>query len=296
MPLFCSRTLAAALFVCGCAGSRNMGANPALPDASSGVAGSVAGSTGSTGSAGSSPSTSMPPEGTAPGGTAGAAGGPSAPDAQATPTTTHDAGAAAGDVAPSQPTGPAGSFNCTRIIGINATSEWYTQGFETMVDNAKWEIVRVHSGFVELWADPNNAVWNTGPSSACTTGKPDRIIFVALNFMSNTLDQWLPPLTAVVKNLQAKFPGLKRIELATFVRAPMDQPCPQGPPYRSTITKAEDDAIAMVAAANPGLVTVSPKFEAHTCSEFSGNPPHPSAAGGAAWAKMIAAYYNGQGQ
>jgi hypothetical protein len=188
-----------------------------------------------------------------------------------------------------------GSYTCTMVIGINATSEWYTQGFETLVDNAKWEIIRVHSGFVELWADPKNGVWSTGPSSACAQNatNPDRVIFVALNFDQTALDWWLPPVQAVVKNLQAKFSNLKRIELGTFVRAPGNKPCPQAPAKRSTIAPAEDQAIEMVAAMNPGLVTVSPKFEAKTCGEFSGNPPHPSATGGKAWATMMAAYYNG---
>ena len=84
---------------------------------------------------------------------------------------------------------------------------------------------------------------------------------------------------------------MKRIELGTFVRAPGNMPCPQAPAKRSTIAPAEDQAIAMVAAANPDLVRVHPKFEAKTCGEFSGNPPHPSAAGGAAWAKMYAEHY-----
>jgi hypothetical protein len=185
-----------------------------------------------------------------------------------------------------------GTYNCTRIIGINATNEWYSKGFETLVDNGKWEIVRVHSGFVELWAKADASVWSTGASSACAGGaKPDRILFIALNFDTNTLEQWVPPLTAVVKNLRDKFPGLKRVELGTFVRAPGNKPCPQAPAKRSTITPAEDEAIAMVAAANPDLVRVSPKFEAKTCGEFSGNPPHPSASGGTAWAKMMAEHY-----
>lgn len=222
-----------------------------------------------------------------------------------TPEQTPDAGkpppVAADAEGPPSPDGPppttgepdTGSYTCTLIIGINATQEWYSKGFETLVDNGKWELIRVHSGFVELWADPKNGVWNTGPSSACAqnAGNPDRVIFVALNFDTNTLEQWVPPLTAVVKNLQMKYPGVKRIELATFVRAPMNQPCPQAPDKRSTITPAEDQAIAMVAAANPGLVIASPKFEAKSCSEFSGNPPHPSAAGGTAWAKMMADHY-----
>jgi hypothetical protein len=215
--------------------------------------------------------------------------------ADAAPATSPDAtGTTSDDAAPAVPPPDTESrtYSCTRIIGINATSEWYTQGFETMVDNGKWEIVRVHSGFVELWAQPGASVWSTGASSACAGGaKPDRIIFIGLNFDTTTLEQWLPPLTAVVKNIKDKFPGIKNIELGTFVRAPGNKPCPQAPAKRSTIAPAEDQAIAMVAAANPGLVTISPKFEAKTCNEFSGNPPHPSSSGGAAWAKMMAEHY-----
>jgi hypothetical protein len=218
---------------------------------------------------------------------------PSPPEPDAAPTTAV-ADAAPTPVMPPPDEGSA-SYTCTLIIGINATNEWYSQGFETLVDNAKWEIVRVHSGFVELWADPKNGVWNTGPSSACAqnANNPDRVLFVALNFDQTALDWWLPPLQAVVKNLQAKFSNLKRIELGTFVRAPGNMPCPQAPAKRSTIAPAEDQAIAMVAAMNPGLVIASPKFEAKTCGEFSGNPPHPSAAGGKAWAKMMADHYGG---
>lgn len=204
-----------------------------------------------------------------------------------------DAGAAADTTAtPPEPVDN-GSYTCTHVIGINATAEWYNRGFESLVDGSKWQLVRVHSGFVQLWADPNAGAWNTGATSACTAnGKnPDRVLFVGLNFDYDKLDQWLPNLRAVAKNLKTKFPGVKRIELGTFVRAPGNKACPQRAAPRSTITAAQDEANAMVAAENPGLVFVMPKFEAKTCSEFSGNPPHPSTSGGMAWAKMIADHY-----
>lgn len=179
------------------------------------------------------------------------------------------------------------------MIGILATEEWYDVGFETIVDNAKWELVRVHSGFVELWANAQDPVWSTAISSPCAQNstQPDRVVFVALNFDYTTLDQWLPPVTAVVKNLQTKYPSAKRIELMSFIRAPGNKACSQAPAKRSTITPAQDEAMAMVAAANPGLVVVAPKFEAKACSEFSSNPPHPSPAGATAWAKMMGDYY-----
>jgi hypothetical protein len=179
------------------------------------------------------------------------------------------------------------------MIGILATEEWYDFGFESVVDNAKWELEYVHSGFVELWADAQDPVWSTKASSLCAQNadKPDRIVFLALNFDFNTLDQWLPPVTAVVKNLRDKYPSAQRIELTSFIRAPGNMPCSQAPAKRSTITPAQDQAMAMVAAANPGLVVVTPKFEAKSCNEFSSNPPHPSPAGVTAWVKLMGDYY-----
>ena len=161
-----------------------------------------------------------------------------------------------------------------------------------MVDNAKWELVRVHSGFVDKWAEPNNGFWNTNPTSACAGGaKPDRIIFVGLKFEWTSEELWTTALTGVVKNLKDKFPGVKSIELATYVRAPGNKPCPQGPPYRSTIHASQDAAIAKVVATDPVLLKASPKFEAPACSDFTGNPPHFSAGGGKKVAAILGQYY-----
>src|SRR3954453_7908407 len=160
---------------------------------------------------------------------------PSTTPPPSTPTTTPpetgtvapqaaDAGAPkpATDAAPAPAGGDGAGYACPLVIGINATSEWYDQGFEKLVPNEKWELIRVHSGFIELWADPNNGVWKTAISSPCAQNpnQPDRVLFVALNFDFTTLDQWLPPLTATVKNLRARYASAKRIELMTFVRAP----------------------------------------------------------------------------
>lgn len=195
--------------------------------------------------------------------------------------------------APTDGSAPAGAYACTLMIGIQATEEWYNFGFETMVDNSKWELIWVHSGFVELWANPNDPVWSTAVTSPCAQnpGKPDRVIFLALNFIYTTAAEWNPVVSMAVDNIKAKYPSAKRIELMSFIRAPGNNACPQAPAPRSTITPAQDDAMAMAAAANPGLVFVAPKFEAKTCSEFSSNPPHPSPAGVTAWVKLMADYY-----
>jgi hypothetical protein len=235
---------------------------------------------------------SSPDAATPTGGSGGGEGSSSQPDAAPSPPTSSPDGGG-GTVTPPSDTPDSETYSCTLMFGINATQEWWKQGFETLVNNDHWELTKVHSGFIELWADPNNAIWNTGIDSACAQNSktPDRIIFVALNFDFTTLDQWLPPMMATAKNLRMKYPSAKRIELGTFVRAPGNQPCPQAPAKRSTIAAAEDQAIDMVVASDPSIFKVAPRFEAKACNEFSGNPPHPSPAGGTAWAKMAAAHY-----
>ena len=190
-------------------------------------------------------------------------------------------------------TPPTSAFTCTLLIGIEATEEWYIAGFETMVDNTRWELMWYHSGFVELWANPNDPVWSTAITSPCAqnANKPDRVIFVPLNYLNDTLAFWTPNVTAAVANIQAKYPSAKRIELMAFIRAPGNMACPQAPAPRSTITPAQDESMAMVAAANPGLVFVAPQFEAKSCSDYTSNPPPPTAAGATAWATMLASYY-----
>jgi hypothetical protein len=205
-----------------------------------------------------------------------------------------EAGGEAADVIVSPPDArrPA-SYACTLVIGINATGEWYKQGFERLVDDARWELMQIHNGFIENWADPNDAYWSTPVDSPCTANPnaPDRILFVLSNFDYTTIDEWYAPLVRVLQNLQDKYPSARNIELMTWVRAPGNQPCPQAPANRSTISAGEDEAIAKAVQQFAPLVTAAPKFEAHACSEYTDNPPHPTVAGGAAWAMMIAAHY-----
>ncbi len=191
-----------------------------------------------------------------------------------------------------------GTYECTLILGILTTGEWYTEGgFETLVNDARWEIQYVHEGHVELWADANDPIWNTTTTSPCASHAttPDRVLYVAANYDYTLVTEWKPKLENVVANIHAKYPSAKRIELGTWVRAPGNVVCPGTDPARTTIGPAEDQAISEVAAENPGLVYVSPKFEAKTCSEFSDIPPHGSEAGVIAWAQMIAEHY-GLGQ
>jgi hypothetical protein len=207
-----------------------------------------------------------------------------------------DAGAAPASDGPPPVTAPPvddGDYACTLVIGISATGQWFNAGFEKLVDGNKWELIAVHSAKVELWADPKNALWGHAPSSACTVNakNPDRILFTVLNWVYTKVDEWVPPTVAAVKNLQAKYPGVKRIELRTFIRAPMNKPCPGGSDYKSFIKDSQDEAHEIVAKMFPGLVTVAPKLEVKSCADFGGNAPHFTSGGAQTAAKTMAAAY-----
>ena len=225
---------------------------------------------------------------------------PTTPDAAASSTPADAAGPSAGmEAGTPTNTGPGtGDYSCTLVIGIAATGQWFNAGFEKMVDGSKWELEAVHSGFIQGWADPNGSFWNMNPSSACATNAktPDRVIQVALwlHWMPATVDEWTAALVKVVENWKAKNKNLKRLELATFVRAPDMKPCPGGMEFKSYIRPEQDMAYEKVAAMYPGLVYVAPKWQVSSCADFGGNPPHFSGSGATKAAQQIADYYNGK--
>jgi hypothetical protein len=214
---------------------------------------------------------------------------PTADGGDSTPTTTPDAGPIS--------TGPGnGDYSCTLVTGIAATGQWFNAGFEKLVDGNKWELLAVHSGFIQTWADPNGSFWNQGPSSACATNAktPDRVIMVALwlHWMHASVEDWVKVLDQVVKNWKAKDPNIKRLEFATFVRAPMDKACPASMSFKSYIEPEQDMAYEKIAAMYPGFVFAAPKWEVPSCADYGGNPPHFTSGGATSAAKQIAAYYN----
>ena len=189
------------------------------------------------------------------------------------------------------------SIVCNSVLGIDTTSEWFTSGFENQVPNAKWQIIYFHPGYVENWQNPNDPVWSTAITSACTTSStnPDRVLFNAFSDPSdstfNNATAYAAGLTKVVANLKTKYPGLKRIDLLAMTRAPNNMPCVAG--NRMSIVESwVDTAMSMVAAANPGFVTVAPPFYAPSCDDFADGGPHFTDAGKPIIANVYGTYYS----
>ena len=210
-----------------------------------------------------------------------------------------DAAAGDGDVASAADGKDAAAgqqFVCNQVMGVSVTGEWYAGGFEAAVDDGRWQAMTLSHAYVELWSDPTNTVWATPLASPCTSdsGDPDRVLFVGCNWTYTTTAEWQSAFTAVVANLKAKYPNLKRIELLTMLRAPGNQLCAEAVNNETIVQPFIDEAIANVVAANPGLVTAAPKFQAPNCDVFVLGGPHLTPDGQAAVAKVYSDYYANQ--
>lgn len=174
------------------------------------------------------------------------------------------------------------------------TYDWFTAGFETYVDDARWEAMAPSQplmAFVEVWADPNGPVWKLPRISPCArnAANPDRVIFTGVNWQYTTAAQWSTQLEAVVKVLQVKFPGVKEIDLMTMLRAPNNVSCGNN---ETVVQPFIDEAIQVVATGSKLLVHAAPKFHAPSCAVFAGGGPHFTAAGRMAIAKLYGEHYS----
>jgi len=200
-------------------------------------------------------------------------------------------------------------FRCTELVGLGSTREWYNAGFETFVVDARWQLRWHHRGYVEDWADVKNPYWGTycdheGCSrvSACAEGadSPDRVVFVVLNWIYTTEQQWETDVRRDVEAIAAKYPGVRNIELISSSRCPDRCTTIDPPGTMDELTAVQtcrtpavvDEAIAAVAASNPALVTVGPRFFTDDCGAFvSLHGPHLTTKGQKEIAAKAGAYY-----
>ncbi|HET6283683.1 MAG TPA: hypothetical protein VFH73_22195 [Polyangia bacterium] len=294
--LACFIVLAASL-VSGCADSTS--SSPPKAGGTGGVAGQTAsGGGGASGSGAAGGGMAMGAGGAGgaqrgSGGAAGAAGagGTIAPDSGANGGETGASPDADGNGKPSgKPF--AGPFMCTEVIGLLTTGEWYNAGFEDGLGaelGARWQGRFAHYGYVMEYAKPDSYAWSPTPvggtnnvsmTAPCTQGgaTPDRIVYQAWSWELTTEEAWVTNLEAALATIRSKRPSVRRVDLMTIVRCPMNGWChpdkpPLGPDTDHNAGKQDchvpefvDSAFARVASNHPDLVTVAPKFEAHACA------------------------------
>jgi hypothetical protein len=179
-------------------------------------------------------------------------------------------GSAPADAVVTHP-GASGPFACSEMIGLWVMSQWWG-AFEKGVDNATWEYIFVHHGYLEGWADPANPYWTTKVISPCAMNadQPDRVIFLPFSLTLKTLDEWQTNISKVVQAIKTKNPGVKRIELISTIRNPGNQPCANDKDPNIVVPEYVDQAIKNVADMSGGLVAVGPKIEVANCNWWAG--------------------------
>jgi rhamnogalacturonyl hydrolase YesR len=187
-----------------------------------------------------------------------------------------------------------GGYKCNMIVGGKLSTEWYAAGFENIVDDSRWQVIGKSEAYTNVWADPTNAYWSTAPTSPCTdsSDNPDRIIFIAFNWVYTNVIQFQFDLESIVANIQTKYPNVKRIDLMTMIRSPNNQTCGHVT-GQDWVQPFVDEAIAnVVAAPHTVEVTAAPKFYVPNCSAFDPKTtPHFTADGNTAMANIIGSYY-----
>jgi hypothetical protein len=188
------------------------------------------------------------------------------------------------------PAPPVSGYECTLLIGLGVTSEWFKAGFEQTVGDGQWQAVFRKGTFVQHWADPAHEAWSEPIVSPCSRGSqaPDRVLFVTANWDSKTVDEWSEPLSRVVSTIKSKYPSVKRIELMTVIRPPGNVSCGGA---KSPVAPIVDEAISKASAASPDLVRPAPRFELPSCDAFTNGGPHFTPEGAARAAKIVAAHY-----
>ena len=277
---------------------------------SGGNGGAQAGNTGAAGGSGGSSNA-----GAGAAGASGAAGtGGSSADGGA-----GQDGGAAGSQGGSGGTGPsAGPFSCSVVIGLFTTSQWFNGNnpggaskdflHQDGIDATKWEGKTQKYSYVEKWADPTNAVWNTALTNPCATNSttPDRAVIVAFSPMDPGNDSdyatyhlatdqptWETQLNKVIATLKMKFPSAKEIDILTMGRAPNDMLCPNNSDVDTLVQPYEDAAFDAVAAASNGFIKVGPKYFVPDCatSYIYANDSDYTTTAANSLAMQIGAYY-----
>ena len=194
--------------------------------------------------------------------------------------------------------GAATTFVCNQAMPLTLTRQWFEAGFEQDpgIVNARWQLKAREHGYITEWANPTSDFWNEMIESPCASGStnPDHVVLTVLSWTCCTTQaEWETQIDAAITNLMARYSALKRIDLMTIIRGPGNMACPMAPNVGQTdvVPPELDAALAATATKMPSFVFVAPKFEAPSCSIYTGGGPDVTPAGSATMAKMIAAYF-----
>lgn len=183
---------------------------------------------------------------------------------------------------------------CTLVIGPAATGEWFTGGFESLVDDDEWEVI--YPGYIENWAISSDPVYDALPQSACTANanNPDRIVYQLYTKPEDSswwvaIEDVMLPIDDALTHLKAKYPGLLEVDLLPPLIAQDNKACDPQNPSGSTVGESVDYLKNNIMG--PVRIVVLPKFYAPNCGAFMGGGPELTAVGSMEVAALYAQYF-----
>jgi hypothetical protein len=181
--------------------------------------------------------------------------------------------------------------------------QWFDGGFLTYpgIDATKWEALIKADSYIPTWSPPGATNWNTPlhGTQRCANNSttPDRVIFQGTQWAAMPVATWEMHLSGIVKNIQMKWPSVKRIELMLSTVGPGDLPCVMGG-TEQFIQAAGLTALDAMPGLFPGLVFEDPApgkwWIIPNCSDFNGANPQYTNAGAADVAKLMGAFFASQ--
>lgn len=158
-----------------------------------------------------------------------------------------------------------GYFACTLVIGFSQTGGWFKSGFESLVQDGKWELLTQSGGAIQLWADPGYSGWSQTIQSRCSSGPVDRVLLNIAGESGSRVENWVEHIQATIANIRARFPGVRHIMLQPVVGGPQHSTCTfEGQTVRASFDQPYIDMAiseivggAIVAGASPVVANCS---------------------------------------
>lgn len=190
----------------------------------------------------------------------------------------------------------AGTGECTRVLGMSQTRDWFEGGsFETQpgIDPTAWELTFVGGADINEWIDPRFSGYTATPSSASCGGTPTRAIFHAayLGYGRASDAQIAAGLATVVANIRAAWPSVARVDLVPVVGGPGHSICQlSGRTVDATRMHPRIDT-AIASVANGVDVTDGPDLLVGACADYQDGMGHLLPTGSAFVAAAMAQAY-----
>ena len=194
------------------------------------------------------------------------------------------------------PINRAAASECTRVIGVSQTRNWYLAGaFETQVGivSTEWELLAVGGGDLVTFADPLSPAFTHRIQSPCGIPPTRAVLNVSFQDYRTTTDAVITTyLLSAIANIRSHWPTIGRIDLVPIVGGPNHQTCPVSANHNVRATEMHPRMDAVIAVVVNGVdVFAGPDLLVSACSDFSDAHGHLTLSGSAFIAQAVAQFY-----